>query len=134
MKFKSKIDWWAYPVFASMPLMNIWLIVRFILYGGIVLAVCGVIFLICNIFLVAPIWLNTCYTLEDTKLNIRSGLCINMRIPYSDIKSVKETRDPTASAGLSLDRIEIVFGVGGSILISPQNKQEFLQQLEQRRK
>jgi len=72
------------------------------------------------------------YTLEDTALHIRCGSCANNRIPCTDIKSVKETINPLASAGLSLDRIEIQYSNGDFILIFPQDKQEFIRQLEQR--
>jgi membrane protein YdbS with pleckstrin-like domain len=130
MKFKSKIDWWLHLVFAIMLIPNIHIIILLVLNGGN--PIIAVILSVINIFLVIPIWLNTYYILDDDELRIRSGFCINMRIPYSDIKSIKETRDPTASAGLSLDRIEIKYSKWGMVLISPKNKQNFITQLNQR--
>jgi hypothetical protein len=89
----------------------------------------SIIFVILNVFLVLPIYFCTYYKLEDTALHVKCGLCINRRIAYNDIKTVFETRDPSASAGLSLDRVSINYSKG-EILISPKNKQEFLNQLK----
>ena len=133
MKFKSKIDWWAYLVFAAMLLANIGCAAGFILRGGLALAVCFVLFFLINAFLIVPIWTKTYYVLEDTELRVKCGFFSDTRMACGSIKRVKESKSLLASSGLSLDRIEIVFGSGGVVYISPQNKQEFLKQLAQRR-
>jgi hypothetical protein len=129
MKFKSKIDWWAYLVFAIIPIFNIWMIVMFILRGGVALGVSACIFLLLNIFLIVPIWVNTYYVIGENELLVRCGLGKGTKIEYKSIKNVKESRSPLASSGLSLDRIEISWGVGNMVYISPKNKQEFLRLL-----
>jgi hypothetical protein len=95
------------------------------------LLVASLIFWAVNVFVVLPIYFATYYTLEETALHIRCGFCINKRIPYSDITMIYETKDPGASAGLSLDRISINYSKG-EYLISPKNKQEFIRLLNQR--
>jgi membrane protein YdbS with pleckstrin-like domain len=132
MKFKSKIDWWMHLVLASMPLANIWVFFLWIQHGGIITLLSAVFILLFNVLLIMPLWIDTHYVLDDRELRVRCRPLINERIPYASIKTVQETRSPLASAALSLDRIEITYGMSGRIMISPQNKQEFLRQLKQR--
>ena len=135
MKFKSKIDWWAHIALGLIPIFTIFMAVHFFINSGkIGLAITIIIFLILDILLIFPIWFNTYYTLNEKELLVKCGIWKPLKIAYDSIKSVNESRSPLASSGLSLDRIEIMFGVGGIVLISPKNKQEFLQQLEQKRK
>ena len=132
MKFKTKIDWWMHLVLASMPLTNIWIFFLWIQDGEIITLLCTAFILLLNVLLIIPMWVNTYYVLDEDELHVKCYPFINEKIPYASIKSIKETRSLFASAALSLDRIEIVYGIGGRIMISPQNKQEFLRQLEQR--
>ena len=133
MRFNSKVDWWVYLIFGLMVTANIWLFIMFVSQGGIVFSVSAAILLISNVFLIIPIWLNTYYVLDETELMVKCGIGRGTRIAYSSIENVKESKSLLASSALSLDRIEISFGVGGVIFVSPKNKQEFLLQLEQRR-
>ncbi|MCL2634008.1 MAG: PH domain-containing protein [Oscillospiraceae bacterium] len=139
MKFKSKVDWWIHVSFALMPIITIWFIIDFIISPSISNGIFACLFLIINIIIV-PWWFNTHYILNENELIIKlGGLGKGTKIAYSAITSVKETREPWASAALSIDRIEIIFKTGKTgnakdvIYISPKDKQEFLSQLEQRR-
>ena len=131
MKYKTKVDWWIHATFALMPIINAWIVIEFVLNQSVVSAVCAVIFLGLNALLIFPIWFNTHYILADDELLVKCGLGKGTRIPYAKITSVKETREPWSSAALSMDRIEIKFTVG-VVCISPKNKQDFLQHLEQK--
>jgi len=133
MKFKSKIDWWLYLIFVTMLLINLMFIALFIIHPGTEYAVCSSLLLLINIIIIIPIWTRTYYVLGDDELYIKCGFCISKQIAYNAIRSVKETRNPLASSGLSLDRIEIIYAGGGVVLISPQNKQEFLRLLAEKR-
>ncbi|MDR0768098.1 MAG: PH domain-containing protein [Methanosarcinales archaeon] len=137
MKFKSKIDWWMHLAFLGMLVTNAWFIILYIQQPDFIVAISTLFILLLNVFLIMPIWLNTYYTLGESELLVKSGLLIGTKIEYGSIQSVKETRNPLASAALSLDRIEIKYGKGGIALISPKNKQEFLSllktKIEQRR-
>jgi len=134
MKFKSKIDWWAHVAFATLPITTILCIVLFAtIEESKIIPVTPAIFCLVFCIFIIPIWTSTYYVLGDNELIVKCGFLKN-KIAYDSIKNVKETKNPLASMALSLDRIEIKYGVGGYILISPQNKQEFLQQLQQRRK
>jgi len=133
LKYRSKIGWWFHLtilfIIAVGCVMPVVLGVR---YGEISSLVIGIIMSALTVIFIFPMYLNTYYTLEETTLYIRCGFIMNKRIPYDDIKGVYETKDPSASVGLSLDRISINYS-GGEILISPRNKQEFLEELERHR-
>jgi hypothetical protein len=80
-----------------------------------------------------PIWLllATSYAFTATELKIRCGP-FGWRVPLDEIRNVTATRDPLSSPALSLDRLRIDFGRKGSIMISPSDKEGFLQELSKR--
>jgi hypothetical protein len=130
MKFKSKIDWWFHLTVLFVLFTSIWTFAMGIRDKEITAVVVGVSLLVIDILLVLPIYFFTYYTLLDTSLHIRCGL-YNKRIAYNNITEIHETRDPSASVGLSLDRISVNCSQG-KILISPKNKHEFIRLLKQR--
>jgi len=131
MKFKSKIDWWTHIAMATLPLTTVFCIVLlFVTEEKIISAITAVFCLGLCIFIL-PIWVNTYYVLGESELIVKCGF-IKTKIAYASIKSVTETRNPLASVALSIDRIDIIYK-GGHVLISPKNKQEFLERLNQKR-
>ena len=131
MKFKSKIDWWFYLVAIVCFLVPIFLFLSAYLtpsQGSTLLIIIGAFILFIDVLVILPCLLFTSYTLKESVLHVRSGLCCNRKIPYSNVKSVKETREPWASAALSLDRLEIQYSTGlGVVYISPKDKQLFIE-------
>lgn len=77
---------------------------------------------------VAWVWFTTGYTIDDGKLQIRSGP-FSQTVAIDDITSVKPTRNPLASLALSIDRLEVRYG-RGSTLISPLDKDGFIKALQ----
>ena len=67
---------------------------------------------------------STKYVVAAEQLNINSGP-FSWSVPIATITSVKETRNPLSGPALSLDRLEISYGKGQTIIISPANKAEF---------
>ena len=140
MKFKSKIDWWFHlTVFFIVALGCAMPIALGMMLNSLSSLFTGIIISAFTLGFVFPMYLNTYYTLEDEALLIRCGFCVNKRIPYKEVTSIFETRDPSASVGLSLDRISINYNIlgrkyfsKGEVLISPKNKQEFIRLLQQR--
>ncbi|MDO9478112.1 MAG: PH domain-containing protein [Pseudohongiella sp.] len=55
------------------------------------------------------------------------------RVPIKQITSITPTSSPLSSPALSLDRLRIDYGRGESIMISPKNKEQFIQDLNVRR-
>lgn len=73
-------------------------------------------------------WVTTHYTLISGELLIRSGP-FHWRVPLAEIQEVTPTRNPLSSPALSLDRLEVVYGKGRRVLISPRDKDRFLRAL-----
>ena len=83
-----------------------------------------------GIFLLAvalPLWLllGTFYRIDDEHLRIRSGP-FRWTIRLRDITSVRPSRSPISSPALSLDRLEITYGAGQRILVSPRDHGAFI--------
>ena len=125
-RFRSKIDLWilvlltllmvvqAY-VFFSTVLGNAPSSAKYVMIGSTLLVYS----------LIASVLLCTHYTVAGDKLRIVSGP-IRRTVIISEISSVTETRSPWSSPALSLDRLRIEHGNGKSIMVSPQDKKEFL--------
>ncbi len=72
---------------------------------------------------------STFYTFKNDKLLVRGGP-FKWEIPLESIEKVTPTRNPLSSPAWSLDRLEVRRrGTFSGILISPQDKQEFLRDL-----
>lgn len=85
--------------------------------------------------IVFPIWIftTTNYQLDEHELTVRSGP-FTWRVPLDSITGVKPTRNPLSSPALSLDRLEISYGAGKRIMISPRHRTDFLAALEMGRR
>lgn len=75
--------------------------------------------------------LATHYTIDANNLTVRSGP-MRWVIALSQIESITPTRDARSGPALSLDRLRICYGGGRQVLISPQDKEAFIRDLERR--
>lgn len=84
--------------------------------------------------LVIPVWvfIGTSYTFIGSDLVIRSGPA-RWDIPVASIEGLTPTRNLRSSPALSLDRLQIDYGDGERVLVSPKDKDAFLAELERRR-
>lgn len=71
------------------------------------------------------IWFGTNYEINDGLLIIRCGP-FKSSIHIKDIKSIKKTRNPLSSAALSMDRLDVRYGYSGMVLISPKDREGFI--------
>jgi hypothetical protein len=74
------------------------------------------------------------YEIKPPDLIIKSGL-VTSRIVLESIEAVRPTRNPLSAPAWSLDRIRIDYRKGGHLsfaLISPENKEAFLEELVHR--
>lgn len=122
--FKSKID-----LLLILPILVIILVAAIImLVKGIVVGVIGLGILAAFI---AYICRDTIYRFTtDNKLQVRSGFLYHREIYIKSIKKIRPTQDRSASPALSLDRIEICYNRYGRIVVSPDNKTEFIRHLK----
>lgn len=128
--YPSKVDLWLAVLICAMPVAVVvaWILALTSgsnddLVGAVVASVLvlGILF-----GLVYPMR----YGLNDKHLLVRFGMALT-RIPLADITKVEPTRNPLASPALSMDRLSIVSGPGltGTVMISPADRERFLDEL-----
>jgi hypothetical protein len=129
--FRSKIDWWLLVVLIIAAAGSIIVVISMAITQSLVVALLTLPLLLPTVVL--PVWLlaATNYTIRAEDLHVRSGP-FAWRIPLHEIRSVSRTRNPLSSPALSLDRLRIEYGKGRSIMISPKDKENFLNELRKR--
>ncbi|MDE3126781.1 MAG: PH domain-containing protein [Gemmatimonadota bacterium] len=78
-------------------------------------------------------WLfaTTDYTLDTDALIIRSGP-LRWTVPYAQIRSVRPTANMASAPAMSLRRLEVRYGDGQSVVISPRDRDAFVAALRRR--
>jgi hypothetical protein len=74
---------------------------------------------------------STRYLVTDREVIARSGP-FRWRIEISGIESIRPSRNPLSSPAMSLDRLEIRYGGGRRLLISPKDREGFLEAIAAR--
>ncbi len=69
---------------------------------------------------------DTTYKIDQNRLIIRFSILYRTSISIQEIKRIKQTNNPLSSPAASLDRLDIRYGKSGSVLISPKDKQAFI--------
>jgi hypothetical protein len=136
MKYPTKVDRWLTVVMAISALVTVSIPICIILSPGIsILQVWGtVLFAICIIGFVAAVSLPTYYEVQSDRLIIRSGL-LRWSIQLDEIVSVTPVSNPLSGPAWSLDRLAVRSRHAGKVrtmLISPKQRHEFLQELQAR--
>jgi len=72
---------------------------------------------------------NTYYTIQDKTLLIQCGVLYQSSIDIQHIQRISETNNPLSAPAASLDRLEIKYHNNRFVLVSPQDKQAFIQHL-----
>ena len=132
MIYKSKVDLWIGTlIFAVVPMVSLYAIFEAFQSSessNIYVSIgCFALYIITLFALIFP--LN--YTLSEQGLEIRHGL-IRRHIKYTSICGVTPSSNPLSSPALSLKRLHIDLGAYSSVLISPERREEFVQQLDLR--
>jgi uncharacterized membrane protein YdbT with pleckstrin-like domain len=126
--YRSKVDIWLAGAIVAAAVVV--LIVGFSVVAGPVPAKWLIVAPMVLLGAVLPLWLlvSTDYRIADQNLLIRSGP-FRWRIPIREIRNVRPTRNARSSPALSLDRLLITYGGGQSCMISPKDKEGFLNEL-----
>lgn len=123
MFFRSKIGYeLAIPIFVVLGVVAALMLKS----KGAVPELAIPIGLIC---IIAYLFYDTTYKIDDESLEIRFGFLYKINVPIKEIKEIRETNNPLSSPAASLDRLDICYGRSGSVLISPKDKQKFVQAL-----
>jgi len=129
--YRSKVDDWLLNVlFASTGIVV--LVLGVLLWrGSSGEALVAIPVLVAAVGLSWWIMLTTYYEITNHSLEIHSGP-FHWTVPFRDLSRMQYTRDPGSSPALSLDRIRIQYTSGKLIMISPENRENFLGELRQR--
>ena len=125
MRFRSAVDTWLLLVFACTTLLVLVVMVPLLASGTILLTA---LILASAVGLPAWLLLSTWYEVGEELLLVRSGP-FNWRIRRCEISIVRPSRSVLSSPALSLDRLEIEYGNGRRILVSPADKRSFVEAL-----
>ena len=129
--FKSKIDVWLGSILTFSILLCLGASVAIGLRLDFVNLLLATFVALTGVIL--PLWviMTTRYIVENETLKIKSGP-FTWLIPTENISSVKETRTPLSSPALSLDRLEIKYSGGKTVMVSPVDKTGFLSAIAQK--
>lgn len=90
----------------------------------------GLFFTILVAAFILHMFLTTSYTFQGSILHIRCGFFFSKAVPVGSMRKISATRNPISSPAWSLDRLEILYHKFDTILISPENKTEFIQHIQ----
>jgi hypothetical protein len=121
--YPSKIDVWLFLLAVGVPI-TVWGMTWFQEPNWL-----GSVILVPVIAFILHLFLTTRYTIEGKTLIIRCGFLYRKKIDIQSILRIKETRNPLSSPATSLDRLEIRYGKSGWVLVSPRDKQGFVNAL-----
>lgn len=126
MVFPSKIDSWMLILVVLTVAVSLVAAVSAVLQSRGVASLTGAaIALLLGAMFPAWLFTSTYYTVSGDLLLVRSGP-FSWRIALSSIETVRETRNPLSGPALSLDRLEIHYGDGRTLMVSPQDKAAFV--------
>ncbi|MCQ6957872.1 PH domain-containing protein [Mucilaginibacter aquariorum] len=80
--------------------------------------------------IVFPIVFNTCYTISNNILKVKSGFLLNRSIPIESIKKIVPCHTILSAPALSFDRLEVFYNKYDSVVISPVKKDDFIADLQ----
>ena len=131
MTFKSAVDLWLLVIVALVVIISLGVSVRLLLQRSPVGYLISIWLIAVGIGL--PLWLlyTTQYVVKDEVLKIQSGP-FKWTIPIVSISQVVETSNPRSSPALSLRRLKITYGESKTIMVSPKDREGFLEAIGQR--
>ncbi len=89
----------------------------------------GVILNSMALLIISYIFLTTKYIIDKENLYIKSSFFYNLNIEIKTIRKVSKTYNILSSPATSIERLEIFYNKFDSILISPKEKKEFINNL-----
>ncbi len=132
LSFNSRIDMWLLIVVLSAVAACLWGIARIWDSGSTLLWLLAVPL---AIGVLLPLWVlgSLRYFLSEHELRVRCGP-LSWKIAIAEISSISPTDESGTSPAMSFDRLKIEYGDGQSLMIAPEPREEFLRQIEHRRK
>jgi hypothetical protein len=124
--FPSKVDRWLVLLLVAAWGLSLVSVVSAMKAGGPPSALFSTVGLEVFVFgFIAWVFAATRYVVTADTLVVRSGP-FRWRISLAEITEIVPSRNPLSSPALSLDRLEVRYGRGRRILISPRDRRSFL--------
>ena len=121
LNFKSKKDiWLAVSIWGVIILMFFMMITE----RNIVVYIVGIL----NNALLLWLWFGTSYKIDDENLIVKNGP-FKSTIDIKSIKKLRATKTLLAGPALSIDRIEIQYKRYDFVIVSPKDKNKFIESL-----
>ncbi len=130
----SKKDWWLVGAVLGAVGIPLSLGVLFLVMvrasgqTGSLLIVIGTVTGVVLLALTYPL----CYQITSSELIVRCGILMRQHIPLASLDRVEPSRNPVSAPAWSLDRLRVDYRKNGRsafVLISPQNKFAFMEEL-----
>lgn len=128
--FRSKVDGKLKAIGLAMPCVALIVIVTGPRLANRVLWLPVILTVLAGVIVVWVV-LSTYYEFDGNVLVAHSGP-FSWRIPLEAISTVRESNSVRSGPALSMDRLEIAYGSGRVLLISPEDKAGFLAALHRR--
>ena len=130
VRYKGKVSCWFYLIIIVVAAVLIPIIIfsAFVDTNIFALVVCLLVFAVVELFCI-PMIFNNYVGLNSQEMIIVLGF-IKKVIQYSDINEISVTNDSSAAFAASLDRIKIKFRSKSDIMVSVENKEDFLNEIK----
>ncbi|MEM1261021.1 MAG: PH domain-containing protein [Pseudomonadota bacterium] len=122
MVFRSRQDGWVVALLIASVALGSVAVIPAVATGNLTVSV---VISIASVALVIWLLMATYYRVDDGELTIVSGP-LSWRIDLTSIESIEPSRSVLAAPALSLDRLEIRYGGGRSVLVSPDDQAAFI--------
>jgi len=134
MKYRTKIDIWVYLTMAAFLAAIIYCFIDIFDPSNTDLSkdIIPIVLLTLALATIIPMCFNTYYVLEDDHLYVKSWIFYKEKIPYDKITAIRPRVSVWAAPVLSIFRIEISYGRGGDVLITPVKQKEFIAALNEK--
>lgn len=129
--FPSRVDRWLVVVVTLSMGAGLLISLASFIPGPVAVAALTTAFMAVMCAFVAHVFTTTRYTVDHELLLIRSGP-FRWKIPLEEIRAIRPTHNLLSSPALSLDRLDVLYGNGQSIRISPKDKAGFLDAIAER--
>lgn len=130
--YRSRVDWWIFLLIAAVLILAVVLLVITTLQDGkIVGSVMSLIALFIPAVLIVDLYRNTYYVIDDAErtLLVKGGILVNNKYNIDNVTLVKKTDTWLNYPALSMDRLEIRFGKFSRVVVSPKDKEVFINHL-----
>ena len=118
---KSKIGkvFWVFMLFFA------WLLVYGIVIKEWVMIIIGTL----STVYFSYVLITLRYIIDNEYLTIKTRFIFNQKFSINSIRTIEKSNSIQAAAANSFDRLEIIYNKFDSILVSPENNQQFIEDL-----